>query len=79
MTRVDNLRAVRYCELWFIGGDPITKNLYGHVFNTSQLNNKADRLDTCPGPMNMFVSLVEFPPADYRAVVRPNFDTRTLT
>jgi hypothetical protein len=31
------------------------------------------------GPMNMFVSLPEFPPADYKAVVRPNFDTRTLT
>ncbi|MEO8085033.1 MAG: DUF1254 domain-containing protein, partial [Ardenticatenales bacterium] len=27
------------------------------------------------GPMNMFVSVPEFPPADFKAVVRPNFDT----
>ena len=26
-------------------------------------------------PMNTFVSLAEFPPADMKAVVRPNFDT----
>lgn len=27
------------------------------------------------GPMNMLVNVSEFPPADFRAVVRPNFDT----
>ncbi|MCU4180970.1 DUF1254 domain-containing protein [Bosea sp. BH3] len=27
------------------------------------------------GPMNMFVNVPEFPPADFRDVVRPNFDT----
>ena len=27
------------------------------------------------GPMNMFVNIPEFPPADFRDVVRPNFDT----
>jgi hypothetical protein len=27
------------------------------------------------GPMNTFVSLTEFPPAEMKAVVRPNFDT----
>ena len=27
------------------------------------------------GPMNLFVSLPTFPPADFRGVVRPNFDT----
>src|SRR5215471_10010367 len=27
------------------------------------------------GPMNTFVNLSEFPPADMRTVVRPNFDT----
>ena len=27
------------------------------------------------GPMNMFVNVPEFPPADYKVVVRPNFDT----
>ena len=27
------------------------------------------------GPMNMFVNIPEYPPADFRTVVRPNFDT----
>lgn len=27
------------------------------------------------GPMNMFISIPEYPPADFRGVVRPNFDT----
>ncbi len=27
------------------------------------------------GPMNMFVSIPTYPPADFRGVVRPNFDT----
>jgi hypothetical protein len=27
------------------------------------------------GPMNMFVNVEAFPPADFKAVVRPNFDT----
>lgn len=27
------------------------------------------------GPMNMFINLPEYPPADFKGVVRPNFDT----
>ena len=27
------------------------------------------------GPMNMFVNVPQYPPADFRTVVRPNFDT----
>lgn len=27
------------------------------------------------GPMNMFINIPEFPPADFKVVVRPNFDT----
>lgn len=27
------------------------------------------------GPMNMFVNIPEYPPADFKGVVRPNFDT----
>src|SRR5262249_13390870 len=27
------------------------------------------------GPMNMFVNVPEYPPADFKGVVRPNFDT----
>jgi hypothetical protein len=51
VTQLDGLRGMRYCEIFLIGGNPITENLYGEVFNTSDLNNKADRLDTCPPAM----------------------------
>ena len=44
-----------------------------------QLMNLEPGKEFGKGPMNMFVSLPEFPPADYKAVVLPNFDTRTLT
>ena len=27
------------------------------------------------GPMNMFINVPEYPPADQKGVVRPNFDT----
>ena len=27
------------------------------------------------GPMNMFVNVPEYPPANFKGVVRPNFDT----
>jgi len=47
-TPLPNLRGMRYCELFFIGGNPITKNLYADVFNTSFLNEKADPRDSCP-------------------------------
>src|ERR1700735_3248378 len=39
-----------------------------------QLTNVA-KAEGIHGPMNTFVSLTAFPPADMRAVVRPNFDT----
>ncbi len=39
-----------------------------------QLTNVA-RPEGIHGPMNTFVSLTAFPPADMKAVVRPNFDT----
>ena len=51
VTRLDGLRGMRYCEIFLIGGDPLTGNLYGEVFNTCDLNNKANRLDTCPEAM----------------------------
>jgi hypothetical protein len=44
-----------------------------------QLTNIEPGKEVGKGPMNMFISLPEFPPADYKAVVRPNFDTRTST
>lgn len=41
------LRAVRYCELFFITGSPET-GLTANFVNTSDLNNTADPKDTCP-------------------------------
>jgi hypothetical protein len=40
-----------------------------------QLTNHAPGQVVFGGPMNMFVNVEAFPPADFKAVVRPNFDT----
>ena len=40
-----------------------------------QLTNVEPGKQGLTGPMNMFVSAREYPPADFKAVVRPNFDT----
>jgi len=48
MTTLDNIRGMQYCEVFLIGGNPITQHLEGAVFNTSELNNAANRLVTCP-------------------------------
>lgn len=48
---IDSLRAVRYCEVFLIGGNGITKNLHAAFYNTSQLNNAADPANTCSGEM----------------------------
>jgi hypothetical protein len=40
-----------------------------------QLTNKAPSPGVLGGPMNMFANADAFPPADFKAVVRPNFDT----
>jgi len=40
-----------------------------------QLTNMAPGKGVLGGPMNMFVNMEAFPPADFRSVVRPNFDT----
>ncbi len=44
----DGLRAMRYCEVFLIGGDAVTKNLQAVFYNTTDLNNEADPRDTCP-------------------------------
>jgi len=49
---------MRYCEIFLIGGNPITENLYGEVFNTSDLNNKADRLDCRFQKLDSSISMV---------------------
>jgi hypothetical protein len=40
-----------------------------------QMVNHAPAPGVFGGPMNMFVNVPAFPPADFKAVVRPNFDT----
>jgi hypothetical protein len=40
-----------------------------------QLTNMAPGAGVFGGPMNMFVNVETFPPADFKGVVRPNFDT----
>jgi hypothetical protein len=39
MMRFEGLNNLRYCEIFLIGGNPITKNLQGAVYNTTQLND----------------------------------------
>ncbi len=43
MRHFDNLRAVRYCEVFLIAGNPITKNLQAVFYNTSELNDAANK------------------------------------
>jgi hypothetical protein len=40
-----------------------------------QLTNKVPGPGVFGGPMNMFINVPAFPPADFKEVVRPNFDT----
>ena len=48
LTRFENLRGDRYTEMFLIGGDAITKNLKGGVYNTIGLNSPTGTGDTCP-------------------------------
>jgi len=44
----DDLRAMRYCEVFLIGGNAVTKDLKAVFYNTTDLNNQANPRDTCP-------------------------------
>jgi hypothetical protein len=46
--RFEHLRGVRYAEVFLIGGDAVTKNLQAAFYNTTELNNSANPMDTCP-------------------------------
>ena len=46
--RFDNLRDLRYAEIFLIGGNGITKNLSAAFYNTTERNNEADPRNTCP-------------------------------
>ena len=49
--RFEGLNNLRYCEIFLIGGNPITKDLQGAVYNTTALNDPANPRDTCPADM----------------------------
>jgi len=49
--RFNNLNNYRFCEVWLIGGDALTKDLSGAFYNTTDLNNKANPRDSCPADM----------------------------
>ncbi len=48
--RFDNLRDVRYAEVFLIGGDALTHNLEAAFYNTTGLNNSEDPRNTAPKP-----------------------------
>lgn len=48
MMRFDNLRAVQYCELNFFYADLQNATLFTEMWNSSGLNNQADKMNTCP-------------------------------
>src|SRR4249919_922433 len=44
----DSVRGLRFCEIFLIGGNAITKNLKAAVYNTTGLNYREDPLNSCP-------------------------------
>ncbi len=48
--RFDNLRGMRYCEVFLIGANLETESLAADFFNTTDLNNSNPK-DTCPAAM----------------------------
>lgn len=45
--RFENINNYRYCEVFVIGGNPITKDLSASFYNTTDLNNGATTRDSC--------------------------------
>jgi hypothetical protein len=43
----NSLRGVQYCEVWLIGGTPAT-GLTADYYNTSGVNDSANKAETCP-------------------------------
>ena len=44
----DEVRGLRFCEVFLIGGNAITKNLRVSVYNTTGLNYRQDPRNSCP-------------------------------
>jgi hypothetical protein len=42
---------VIYCEVWLFRNDPASGQIAGVYYNTSALNNAADKMNTCPAAM----------------------------
>jgi len=49
--RFNNLRGMRYCEVFLIGGTIFPKDLQAAFYNTTDLNNAANPRDTCTADM----------------------------
>jgi hypothetical protein len=49
--RFENLNNYRYCEIFLIGGNPITKDLSAAFYNTTDLNNPGESKDSCSAEM----------------------------
>jgi hypothetical protein len=47
----ESLRGALYCEVLLFAGTPPETGISGHYYNTSNLNNSADKMDTCPPNM----------------------------
>ena len=47
MTRFENINNYRYCEVFLIGGNPITKDLHAAFYNTTDRNDGATTRDSC--------------------------------
>jgi hypothetical protein len=48
LMRFENVRGQRYTEIFLIGGNPITKDLKGGVYNTTGLNSPTGTGDSTP-------------------------------
>ena len=50
----DNIRGIRFCEIFLIGGNAITGNLDFAVYNTIGLNYdvSGDSLNSCPSEIS---------------------------
>lgn len=49
--RFDNYNNYRYCEVFLIGGNPLTKDLAAAFYNTTDLNDPGDSRDSCTDAM----------------------------
>ena len=51
MTRFDNIHNYGYCEIFLIGGNGITKDIYGLFYNTTDYNGGPTTRQSCPADL----------------------------